>query len=235
MRWASNITHQNALRQSIIAIALLSALPITTLAYSSAMLWFQPVQISRQILLVVYASTALQISAGLLIILKYPKNIVKLRGYIEEMASGSLPDDINLLDTRSSDELRFIERGLSMIVNGMRQQLETSQQREQKEKVLRMAIEQQQLFIVKEAHRRAMIQSIATACSHLPPPLTLMDLRLYLIKLIDRMPREEREHIAKCEQILYELMNIMEKIQRIEEPQTKQNIDEDGDIPLLAI
>ncbi len=225
----TNITHHNALRQSIIGIALLSAMPAMTLAYTYAMLWLNPIHMSKATQFIIFTTLVAQIAAGLIIILKYPINIIKLRKYIGNIAAGTLPERVTLLDTRSSDELQFIEQGLTIIINEMQLKIGDAKQQAKKERDLRETIERQHEFIYKNEQRRLMIESIATACLHLGKPLTIMDLRLHLIKLIDRIPKEEHNKIYDCEQILYEIMNILEKIDRIEKPKTNPCSDDYDD------
>ncbi len=227
-----NITRHNALRQSIIGIALLSAMPAITIGYTSAMHWLNPGRLSHSTQLIICVSITIQVAAGLIIILKYPRNIIKLRQYIEELASGTLPQSVDLLYSSSSNDLEVIERGLNIIIDEMQTQVETARNQAEKERTLRETIEQQQEIIINGAQRRAMTQSIAASLHQLGKPLTILDLRLHLIRMMDHMPKKESEQLADCEQVLFEVMNIMKKIERSEEVKSQQHIDENGEDPL---
>ncbi len=224
-----DITQHNALRQSIIGISLLSVIPAMTLVYASAMLWLEPDLMNRHIQMIIYCSILAQATAGFLLILKFPRNIIRLRQCITEVASGTLPEQVRLLNTRSSDDLQFIEQGLNLIIQEMKQQVAVAQQKEKKERALRETIERQQDRIVKDAQRRAMVQSIGAACHHIGQPMTIMGMRLHLIKMMDHIPEEERAQIVECEKLLYEIMNILEKMRRVEEFKTERYIDDRGE------
>lgn len=228
-------TH-SALHQAIISIVLMSIIPSLSLFYMGAMMWFSAEQLPRAARAFIFVSTIIIAISGFLILLKFPKNIIKLRQYIEEIAVGVLPDKIRLLNTRNSDDLKFIEYGFNAILQEMRRRMEIAEQKLDVEHALRETVERQQLDLLKAERHRTMVQSLGAACHHIGQPATILKLRLHLIKQIAGSDDELAE-IEECEKDLRLIMIVLDKLRAVNEFRTEPYVsDEDcGDCEILAI
>ena len=228
-------TH-NALHQAIISILLLSVIPSLSLFYLGAMMWFQAEQLSRSTQGFIFVSMLIIATSGLRILLKFPKNIIKLRQYIEEIATGILPDKVRLLNTHSSDDLRFIELGFNEILQEMRNQIELLEQKLEVERALRETIERQQQNLLQAERHHAMIQSLAAACHHIGQPATILKMRLCLMKEIASSDDELAE-IEECQKDLRLILIVLDKLRAVNEFRTEPYVsDADcGYCEILAI
>ncbi len=152
-------TSQSALHQSIIAVVLTSLVPLLSLLYIGAMIWLKPAELATTDQIIVFISTVLLSIAGLLILLKFPINIIRLRQYVTNVATGILPDQINLLNTQSSDDLKYIENGLNIVLEEMRRQVETAKEVQRAEEKLRRS-EQLNRNLVKHLPLRIFIKDL---------------------------------------------------------------------------
>jgi methyl-accepting chemotaxis protein len=214
----------------------MSIIPSLSLFYMGAMLWFKAESLSSTAQIFIFVSTTIIAVSGLLILLKFPKNIIKLRQYIEGIASGVLPDTIYLLNTHRSDDLKFIECGLNAILEEMRHRMELAEQKLDVERALRETIEGQHQDLLKAERHRAMVQSLGAACHHIGQPATILKLRLNLIRQIAGSADELAE-IEECEKDLRLIMIVLEKLRGVSEFRTESYVsDEDcGDCEILAI
>ncbi len=156
---AIKFTSQSALHQSIIAVVLTSLVPLLSLLYIGAMIWLQPGELATTDQIIVFISALVLSIAGLLILLKFPKNIIRLRQYVTDVATGILPDQINLLNTQSSDDLKYIENGLNIVLEEMRRQVETAKEVQRAEAKLRRS-EQLNRNLVKHLPHRIFIKDL---------------------------------------------------------------------------
>ena len=239
MKKSGHLTHlntHNALHQAIISIVLMSIIPSLSLFYMGAMMCFQAEQLPRVAQALIFVSIIIIAASGFLILLKFPKNIIKLRHYIEEVASGVLPDKIRLPDTRNSDDLKFIEHGFNAILQEMRHRMELTEQKLDEEHALRERVECQQKGLLTAERHRAMVQSLGAACHHIGQPATILRMRLNLIKQVAGSDNE-RVEIEECEKDLRLILIVLDKIRGINEFRTEPYVnDEDcNDCEILAI
>lgn len=228
-------TH-NALHQAIVSIVLMSVIPSLSLFYMGAMTWFQAEQLPRAAQAFIFVSTTIIAASGLLILLKFPRNIIKLRQYIEEIAKGVLPDKIRLLNTHGSDDLKFIEHDFNAILQEMRHQIELTEKKLDVEHALREIVERQQQDLLQAERHRAMVQSLGAACHHIGQPATILKMRLYLIKQIASSDDELAE-IAECEKDLHLIMGVLDKLRAVNEFRTEPYVNDEDceDCEILVI
>lgn len=236
-RHLAQLPTQNALRQSRIAIVLIAGFPLVAILYLWAMIELQPEQLSPYIPAGIFASMIILVPTGLAILLKFPKNIMKLREYITEFGPSGFPSGISLSDTRNSDDLRHIESDLNDVLQKMRQQIAQAELDQRKEHWLREKIEEQHRSLVQAERHRAMIQSLGAACHHLGQPVTSLKMRLYLMKDHTDLSSEERNTLMECEQDLEDIGNILERLRSVSQFRTEPYIGkvESGDAEILAI
>jgi len=110
--------------QFAIGVALVSVIPLLTVWYLNMAMDTGGIPQDGRTVAVLILLVTLAIS-GYSILRKYPVNIVKLRGYLEAMIRGELPDQINLLQTE--DDIRAVEDCLNVILKQLRERLENLQ------------------------------------------------------------------------------------------------------------
>ncbi|HEY5654182.1 MAG TPA: hypothetical protein VIR63_07445, partial [Pontiella sp.] len=99
----------SARKQAVIALCFLSVIPALATQYIFHLFQGEIGSVTFIIIAIITVLIIASATCGFLIIKKYPKSIEELRRYIEEVADGSLPDQINLANTNESDDLMFIE------------------------------------------------------------------------------------------------------------------------------
>ncbi len=236
-RYMDQLPKQSALRQSRIAIVLIAGFPVIATLYIWAMLQLQPEQLSLYIPAGIFASTIILAATGCSILLKFPKNIMRLRQYIAEAGPAGFPSTISLSDTRDSDDLRHIENDLNAVLRKMRQQIEQAELNQRKEHWLREKVEEQQRALIHAERHRAMIQSLGAACHHLGQPVTTLKIRLYLMKQHGDLSEKERENIAECETDIEMVQSVLERLRTVSQFRTEPYISDEnkGENEILAI
>lgn len=232
----AQLNTRNALHQATIAIILISLIPLLALVYMSAMM-LQAGPVSPFVQGFVFLTAMIMAAAGLLILLRFPKNIMKLRRYVTEVAAGALPDKIRLLDTRTSDDLLFIEQGLNIIIEGMRHRIEFVEQQLLVEQGLRKTIEEQQQGLLRAERHRAMIQSLGAASHHIGQPLTNLKMRHYLMEQLAQTDEELLLEIEACQGDIALIVEILDKLRMVSEFRTTPYVfdGESEDCQILAI
>lgn len=236
-RHIARFAAMTALYQSLIAIVLIAGFPLMAIVYMGAMFWLQPGQIPLYIPAAIFASTIILASAGFIILLKFPKSIMRLRQHIAELAPMGPPTRISLVDSQSSDDLSHIETDLNMVLQKMRKQVELAEENQRKEHWLRDKVVQQHRTLVQAERHRAMIQSLGAACHHLGQPITSLRMRLYLMKQHDDLTDEELISFAECEQDLDNVERILERLRSVSQFRTEPYVgqDEQDGTEILAI
>lgn len=226
-----------ALHQSMIAIVLIAGFPLMATLYMGTMIWLQPGSLPMAIMLAIFATTIILAGAGFVILLKFPKNIMRLRQHIAEFVPMEQPSKISLINAHSSDDLRHIESDLNAVLHKMRQQVELAELNQRKEHWLREKVEDQHRTLVQAERHRAMIQSLGAACHHLGQPVTSLKMRLYLMKEHEDLSDAERAGIMECEQDLDSIEQILDRLRTVSQFRTEPYIgqSDDNKTEILAI
>ncbi len=120
----TSVVTRGSRAQFAVGIALISIIPLLVFwyLYISGDLF----EISRgaQSLLVVLLMAGIA-ACGYAILLKYPVNIVRLRGYLERVIGGELPEQVQL--DKSEDDIAAVEHCLNLIINQLKERLELLQ------------------------------------------------------------------------------------------------------------
>ena len=232
----TKLNAHNAVYQSALAIVLMSIIPLLATTYMGLIMQGQIEPPPPYILGIIFAMVALLAGTGFLIFRKFPKNIVRLRSYISDVADGILPQNISLIDSGSSNDLKYIENGLSTVIQQMQQRIDEAERQQQQEKHLRKTIERQQHDLVHAEKHRAMVQSLAAACHHIGQPTTALGLRMHIMKRMNLSP-EEKIHIDECDKSLQTIMDILDKFRQVSEFRTEPYIcmEDDEDVEILAV
>lgn len=214
----SALASRDARGQAEAAIVLMSIIPALAVFFMGMMSLpgktFPP---AAQIGVMIF--TTLLAFGGYQIIRKYPENILKLREYIGEVAKGTLPEEVTLLDTQSSDDLKFIEDQFNAILEKMRQRIADAEERLRVEQALRKTVEQQQQGLLEAERQRTMIQSLGSACHHLAQPATVLSMHLQLLR-DDAATDEARERICQSLEAFDEIRDILERLRQVSEYKT---------------
>lgn len=80
-----------ALHQSIVAVVLMTIIPLLSILYMGALIWFQAERRSIFPPLFIFILMVILASVGFLMLLKFPRNIIRLRRYIADVAGGGAP------------------------------------------------------------------------------------------------------------------------------------------------
>ena len=111
--------------QFAIGVALISIIPLLVFWYFNvAGEYGEPIG-GFQNLLVLMMLTAAGVG-GYTILQKYPLNIVRLRGYLERVIGGELPEQVGLL--KAEDDVAAIEHCLNLIIAQLKERLDLLQQ-----------------------------------------------------------------------------------------------------------
>jgi len=230
VRWKIfSLLNLDARQQSSIGIALMSVIPLLVICL---IFFYSETNSGNRILALSLSTIALGLS-GYVILQKYPRNILELRNFILEIANGTIPEKINLLNTDESDDLRFIERGFNVILAELKKQIGIIENQLELEKKLRKQIEEQQEKLISAEKTRVMIQSLGAACHHIGQPTAILGMHLYLMK--EHVGSEElRKEIDVCMGDLEIVGDILEKLKAITYYRTTPYIQSD-DLKIIDI
>ncbi|MDP6523751.1 MAG: hypothetical protein QGI24_05060 [Kiritimatiellia bacterium] len=148
---------------------------------------------------------------------RYPINIVKLREYLKSMVDGELPQRVVLDETE--DDISAIESYMNTVLEQMRHRIQTLEDQLAISRRMQKTIEVQAEDLVDAERHRVMIESLGAACHHIGQPATV--LRLYMDFLReDAISQEATDKLAKCEEALDSIAEVLSKLQRISQYRT---------------
>jgi phosphoglycerate-specific signal transduction histidine kinase len=232
----SSLVTRDARTQTKIAIVLLAVIPALSLFYLGTTVEKDISQITALTLILIFVLTTAIAIPGFIILQKYPNNILRLRKYITEIAEGTLPDKIELVDTRNSDDIRYIEDSFNCVLKEMRHRIRAAEKQLQIEKSLNATIEKQQQILIEAERHRAMIQTLGATCHHIGQPATVLQLRLKLLQKL-ATDQEEIQEIDACIQAVQSIADILHQLQRVSEFRTVPYVQTENapDEAILAI
>jgi hypothetical protein len=183
--------------QFVVAMALISAIPLLVVIYLCLSGWLG------------FQATLTQLGPGVLIVLpfmamgywilaKYPINVIRLRRYMESLTQGVLPDRIALLT--DEDDLAAIELLMRKVVKQTEARVRT--------------IESQSEALLEAERHRVMIESFGTACHHLGQPATVINLYLDMMRRM-ALPAEAQDMLAECQVAADDVASILGRLQRL--------------------
>jgi hypothetical protein len=215
----TSLMTRDARSQAKIAIILMAVIPALSLFYIGTVVGSGAGRFTFLTMLLIFVLTAAVAFPGFLILRKYPDNILKLRQYITEIATGTLPDKITLVDKKNSDDIRYIEDNFNSVLAEMRHRIAMAEEQLRVEQTLKETIEQQQQILLEAERHRVMIQTLGAACHHIGQPATVLQLRLgFLQKLATN--EEEIKEIAGCVEAVQLIADILHQLQRVSEFRT---------------
>jgi len=207
----SSIISRNSKYQIDIAIVLVGIIPILVTVFLT---YLNPGDLSELIQAFIVATTILLALSGIIILHKYPKNLLKLRNYLESMAEGKLPEQIDF--DHCEDDIIEIEKFLNAIVEDMKVRVEQLEAQLTIEKVLNQNMSKQTENVVKETQSKVMFESIGAVCHHIGQPATVLNTYLYsLLKEKDLAPRV-RAQLEECSRATNKIADILLQIQTLD-------------------
>lgn len=223
----ASLRFYDARNQALISIILISVIPTLSLFYTGTKVGDAVGQYPLLSILGIFAFTLAVAFSGFLILRKYPENILKLRRYITEIANGTLPEEIVLVDARNSDDIQYIEDSFKRIVTEMRARIEEAEERVRKEHALCETIERQQQYLLEAEQQRVMIQALGAACHHIGQPATVLSMELYLLRETAHTDTELVE-IEECIKNVELISSILKRLREVSEYRTEPYVHEAG-------
>ena len=204
-----SLTSRGAHHQIRIATILMGVLPVLVVCFLALPLVL-PAGTGTLAIKIMIGGTAFMLAvSGYVILRAYPKNIVKLREYLREMAEGELPEKVAL--DQSEDDIRAIEIYLNQVIAGLRSKIQLLNQQLQQSCAMQ-ATKQQELLKAEQQH--IMTQSMGAMCHHIAQPLTVLNMHFYFLRQL--LPaRPAQEQLAECEKAFAAISEILEKMRQV--------------------
>jgi signal transduction histidine kinase len=210
---------QSVDRQARIAVVLMALMPALSFFYMG-MTVADTVRFHPLIPFAVMACTGVAVASGWLILRKYSRNIVRLRRYVVDIASGTLQEPVHLYQAAESDDLMCIEQGLNIILQELETRIRLIEKKLKVESGLRKTLERQQQALLQAERHRVMLQSLGAACHHLGQPATALRLRLHLSRERARTIDELNEIDASMRDV-EAIEIILKKLREVNEYRTE--------------
>lgn len=207
-----SLLSQGSRYQLEVGIALVSIIPLLSFCFLMFRV-FGPestYSLGTQILIVIFA--VVMGVGGYLILRKFPRNIVKLREYLKDIASGELPEKVNLLN--SEDDINAIEKYLNMILAELRRKVEMLENQLDLARKMQKTIKAQADEIHEAERHRVMIESLGTACHYIGQPATVLRAYLNLLKK-ESLSAEAKDKIDECVNAAESIADILDKLRQI--------------------
>jgi len=214
---AMSLARRGAWGQLMVASLLITVLPMLCMIW----LWQAdmksgglPASVSAGVCV---ATVAIMVS-GYALLGKYPLNIVRLRNYLQTLASGEMPVRVQL--TEDADDLSAMQQYMADIVRQAADRIRT--------------IKEQQDRLLHAERQRVMIESLGSLCHHLGQPATLIATYLYMLQQQASTP-EMKKTVEDCQQAFDAMQDILTRLQRVviyrTEPYLGENLKEPENTP----
>jgi signal transduction histidine kinase len=195
-----------------IATTLLGVVPALAVCFL-AVTFFLPAGTFAPVTQITIGGTAFVLAlSGYLLLLAYPRSIVKLREYLREIAAGELPEKVTL--DQSEDDIRAIENYLNQVLAGLRNKVQLLERQLQVNRAIKALIAAQQQELLEAEQQRIMIQSLGAMCHHIAQPLTVLSANLYFLR--QQVPAQAAQaRLAECEKNLADVSAILVKMRQV--------------------
>jgi methyl-accepting chemotaxis protein len=179
-----------------IALVLTSVIPALALAYLDT---FDGIPFGAKVAIGV--SILILVVAGYVMLLKYPRTILQLRRYLENLAKGELPASVVLTPTES--DIAAVEKYVNLIIEQTRERIAT--------------IERQREELLASERQRVVTESMCAACHCLGQPATVLSLNLGLLSRHTEVPEPWRNTLKECVDASDRLNTVLHKLQHVRE------------------
>jgi signal transduction histidine kinase len=147
---------------------------------------------------------------GWRLLVKYPINIIRLRRYLDALAKGEIPRQINI--EKGESDLFAIEQNMNRIILQTEERIHT--------------LENHMQILLETERQRVLLESLGAACHHLGQPTTVLVTSLQIMKHQDLSP-DLREMVEACAHSSHEIMEILHKLQGISVYKTEPYLTSD--------
>lgn len=199
------------------ALALVSVIPTLAVVVIFLSMFTDLVLSSSALQLGVGGAGFISGLAGFIMLRVYPKNLERLRGYLERIAAEDLPENATLLP--GEQDLADIEMYLNRIIGGLHEKIGQLDLELKRSQEMLETIEKQSDEIVAAERQRVMLESLGAACHHIGQPATII--MLYLSRLREENPTEfENQNLAQCLSAVQDIGEILKKLKKVSEYRT---------------
>ena len=197
-----------------ISIALLAVIPFLAFVLIIVTMMRPAESYSVHMQLVVIGLAMLSSACGYLLLRRYPRNIVRIRSYLDDIARGELPERITLLDPE--DDILGIEHNLNSVLEELRGKVERLHEQLVLAERMQQRIRAQADELVGAERQRVMIESLGAACHHIGQPATVLRLNLESLSR-DAASESVRDRLAECADASEAIAEILEKLRSVSE------------------
>lgn len=195
-----------------VALTLVSVIPLLSLVYIAwSELWMEGVS-SAWVPVLITGIASFLAFLGYLMIRRYPRNIVKLRGYLESIAAGELPERVELEDPE--DDIGAVERYMNTLIDQLRARVKRLEEQLAASRKMQQTIKVQAEELVQAERQRVMIESVGAACHHIGQPATVLRVYLNFLRREVSTP-ESAEKIVQCEDAIDSIAEVLEKLRHL--------------------
>jgi len=160
---------------------------------------------------------ALGMFAGYYLLRIYPRNLVRLRAYLEQMAAEKFPENVRLIPGEL--DMRQLEFLVNKLIGKLQDKIRLLDDALQQSLEMIRTIEAQSEEIMVAERQRVMIESLGAACHHIGQPTTV--LHLYLSQLREVDPETfETQNLGPCLEAVEKITDILRKLKATSEYRT---------------
>lgn len=148
---------------------------------------------------------------------RFPRNIVRLQQYLEQMNQEAFPENIHLIT--SEQDTFVLEEQLNTLMRKMQDKVHALDRALAQTEAMLRTIKAQSSEILDAERQRVMLESIGAACHHIAQPTTL--LLMYLARLRDEDPNAFEEHqLEPCMCAVEQISDILDRLRQTSEYRT---------------
>lgn len=200
-----------------VAVTLVAIIPLLSVLFVAlAQLWFKDAY-PAWLPIVVAGMASVLGTTGYLMLRKYPRNIVKLRGYLEQIVEGELPSRVRLDDPE--DDIGAIERYLNTVIDQLRAKVRSLEKQLAISQRQQATIEAQARELVEAERQRAVIESLGAACHHIGQPATVLRVSLDRLRKAPDGP-QATEELQRCNDAIDAIADVLGKLRTVNEYRT---------------
>jgi signal transduction histidine kinase len=209
----ASLLSRGARRNLSVAMMLVAVIPILSLAFLTctdawvwgrhAVAWVPPV---------VTLLAGCLAFLGYLMLRRYPRNLVRLRGYLESITAGQIPEHVEL--ESAEDDIRAVERVMNTLLGQLRDQIRSLEEQLAAARRMQAAMQAQAEELMQAERQRVMIESVGAACHHIGQPATVLRVNLEFLRQERKSPADTAR-IVECEQAMDAIADILDKLRRV--------------------
>ncbi len=217
-RWyrPAALSTQHSRRQLTIATALLTAIPLLSIAFLTLVNFSDyDYSLGTQIAVALFG---LYLGAtGYAILRQYPRNLERLNETLRLIAEGKLPEHVDLI--KSAGDIRDIERYLNRVVGDLRSKVDRLERALGEAETMQRIIAQQNDDLIEAERVRVMVESLGAACHHIGQPATVLQMTISLLQ--NQLTGEEHQTMLKaCEDATGQIADVLGRLRKLSDYRT---------------